>query len=386
MAANTEIEGREAYVKFLIPAIQVPILDDQGKETGETEDMPVRVYVTQDGHANIEYIVPIPAEVVDGATNYSLAIWKNALFLCNGPKLFMMNALTGDVLGDMGLDFGESELKCVTNDDAGDLLLAVDGGYTQGLNVISVPSQEDRQQSTIIYYPNPYYGYGFNNIKAKGDVYGQAVVTMFAGGPAATGGGANVCAYWNIGDGMAAWEQATPGDDNSWRTPPTIITPDHLATCDFWDSHRAFFNPLGPNVSDGFVYNGYDDQYKYMYYNGSAWTSVLSTPYTWESGVNSFATFDWGGEAYSIGVGMSYFPCWAIPSDIWLMKGNGSTLENVAKLSYSALTVEGLDADQYIYQYKPDATDVVVLADGDKVYAFIVDGALKVLVMASFSK
>ena len=44
VSANTEYAERTAYVKFTVPAIQVPALDEDGKETGETEDKAFRVY------------------------------------------------------------------------------------------------------------------------------------------------------------------------------------------------------------------------------------------------------------------------------------------------------------------------------------------------------
>ena len=94
-----------------------------------------------------------------------------------------------------------------------------------------------------------------------------------------------------------------------------------------------------------------------------------------------------GGEAYSVAVGMSYFPVWGMPSDVWFMKGNGSTLEALATLKYNAVTTEGLDNDTQVYAFKPGATDValVVGTDGNLI-AFIVDGANKVAAKYTFSK
>ena len=383
--ANPEFADREAYVKFTVPAFQVPVLDDEGKETGETEDKAFRIYLTQAGHAKQEWIAQIPEAIVSTATNYSFAMYGVFPLLCNGSEVFMVNPATGEV-GSEAIDFGGMQFVSIANDDAGNILFQIGGAYTETTTVVVMPV-DGSESFTLLKWPNPYYGYGLKKLTAKGDVTKQAVVTLFNGG-APSYSGVNACLYWNIGDGMAAWIQKDPADENSWVTEPTgNITPDHLVKHDCWDSYRCFFAPVGPRVSDGFVFNGYDSQYKFLYHNGSAWAEVLSTPYTWENGVNSFKSINWDGEDYSVAVGMSYFPVWSMPSDVWLMKGNGSTLEPLATLKYNALTKEGLDADQNIHAYKPGATDIaLVLESNNNLSAYIVDGANKVLVKYTFSK
>ena len=384
LAANPEFAERTAYVKFTVPAIQVPVLDEDGNETEETEDAAFRVYVTQEGHAALEWLVQIPEAVAAEATNYSYALYAGIPLLCNGSDLFMINPANGEINPEP-MDMGGSKFVSVANDDANNLLFQIGGAYTETVTVFVMPA-DGSQSFVLLNWSNPYYGYGLKKLTAKGDVTKQAVVTMFNGG-APSYSGVNACLYWNIGDGMAAWEQTTPGDDNTWVTKPTgNIPPAHLATYNCWDSYRCFFAPVGPNVSDGFVFNGYESRYKFEYYNGSAWADILDTPYTWESGVNSFRSINWDGEDYSVAVGMSYFPVWAMPSDVWFMKGNGATLEPITTLKYKALTTEGLDADLSIHAYKPGATDVVLTMDGNKLVAYIVDGALKVAAKYTFSK
>ena len=381
---TTEFGPREGYVTITVPSIQVPVVDEGGNPTGEAHDLAVFVYIVQKGHAELEWMAELPAEVTGDATNYSLANWAGVLLLCNGPKLFMVNTANGEILTPVETGIEDKVMKCITTDDAGTLLFVFDGEYTQGVTVFAkpVPGESEREDKVLLYWPNIYYGYGLNNIKAKGDVYGQAVVTLFNGG-APSYSGTNACLYWNVGEGSAAWEQNA---EEVWITKPTgNIVPDHMAPRDNWDSYRCLFAPVGPRVSDGFIYNGYDGQYKYLYYNGSAWNEVLSTPYTWEMGWNSLASINWDGEDYSVGIGMSYFPCWAIPSEVWLMKGNGSTLEPLAALKYIGETIpDGSDSNHYAY--KPSATDVILAIEGNKLAAYIVDGALNVILKYSFSK
>lgn len=381
--ANPEFDAREAYVKFTVPAIQVPILDDEGKETGETEDMPVRVYLSQKGKVSLDWIFTIPDDIVAGSTNYSVAIYNSALLLCNGSALFMVNTVDGTVLGEVPMETDGHTIKCITTDDAGNLLILLDGMYTEGMYVIVMPSSNQNQQKTLLYYPNPYYGYGLNNIKAKGDVYGQAVVTTFGGG-APNYGGKNVCLYWNVGSGSAAWEKN--GEDVYISKPTGDIAPEHLATHTCWDSFRCIFAPVGPRVSDGFMFGGYDGQYKLLFHDGSSWSPVMDPGYTWESGITSYASIDWGGEVYSIALGMSYFPCWAIASDLWFMKGNGASVETAAKIPVPILTTEGLDADSSIYAYTPQASDVALHVEDGNLAAYIIDGSLKVFGKVTFSK
>ncbi|MBP5571496.1 MAG: BACON domain-containing protein [Bacteroidales bacterium] len=384
VSANPDFAEREAYVKFTVPAFQVPVLDDEGKETGETEDKAFRVYITQAGHVNQDWIAEIPAAIAAEATNYSYAILAGIPLLCNGTNVYVVNPASGEISTEP-MDVGGNVFTSITNDDAGNILFEIGGDYTAPVQVLVIPASGG-EPFVLLNWANPYYGYGLKKLTAKGDVTKQAVVTMFNGG-APDYSGVNACLYWNIGDGQAAWEQTTPGDESTWVTRPTgNIIPDHLKTYNCWDSYRCFFAPVGPRVSDGFVYSGYDSVYKFLYYNGIAWTEILSTPYTWENGVNSFKSINWGGEDYSVAIGMSYFPCWAISSDLWLMKGTGSTLESIATLKYSALTTEGLDADQSIHAFKPGATDVALTIDGDALVAFVVDGSLKVAAKYTFSK
>lgn len=382
---NPEFAARTGFVTFTTAAIQVPVLDDKGEETGETQDATFVVYVTQDGHAKQEWIVEIPAAIAAEATNYSYALYYGVPLLCNGSDIYMINPNNGEFNSEP-MDMGDMKFVGIANDDAGNLLFQIGGAYTETVQVVVMPA-DGSQAYYLINWPNPYYGYGLKKMTIKGDATGQAVVTMFNGG-APDYSGVNACLYWNVGDGETAWEQTTPGDDNTWVTKPTgNITPEHLAKHNCWDSYRCFFAPVGPRVSDGFVFNGYDGKYQFKYYNGTAWADILSTPYTWESGVNSFKSIDWGGEAYSVAVGMSYFPVWGMPSDVWFMKGNGSTLEALATLKYNAVTTEGLDNDTQVYAFKPGATDVALMVGTDgNLIAFIVDGANKVAAKYTFSK
>ena len=382
LAANPEFAERTAYVKFTVPAIQVAVLDDEGKDTGETEDAAFRVYVTQAGHAEVAWELDLPELVTEGATNFSLALYAGGLFVCNGSKLFAMTP-TGDFVDVTPDELGDFVLYSITTDDAGDLLLQLGGEYSKTLCVMAIPSVEGREAGTIILCPNGAYGYGLNNIHAAGDVYGQAVVTMFQGGAPGYGGKSRGV-YWNIGSGYAAWEQLTPGDDNSWVTKPTgDILPEFLGTTNLWDSIRCFFAPAGPRVSDGFYYGGYDGVRAIHYYDPAAesWSKYDGTAADGNHGYNSFDSITWGDETYNAFIEMSYFPKWAVPSKLWLVKGSGASAEPVAVLPYAYAAVEEGVSDARI-----KATDVSLTIEGDKMCAYVIDGAWNILKKYEFTK
>lgn len=393
LAANPDFAERTAYVKFTVPAIQVAVLDEDGKDTGETEDAAFRVYVTQAGHATLNWIVPLPEVLYTGATNYSLAIYYGILMACNGGDVHMFNGQTGEY-GEP-LNFGGAKFTGVTNDDAGNFVLSMGGAAADTLVVVSFKGDlsDNMTPATKILYPNTYKGYGLNNIKARGDVYDQAIITMFnAGAEKAMPGQKTACLYWNLGSGMAAWQQAVEGDDNTWYTPVTgDIVPASVSGMDIWSSFRCFFIGAGPRSSDGFYFGGYLDgigDYDIHYYDkgAEAWSSVFHPEYTWQSAFTSFASIDWGGETYSIAIGMSYFPCWTVASDIVLFKGTGSAIEKVVSIPYNALGTDGLDADKYIYSYAPAATDVTLKVEDGNLAAYIIDGSQRVMLKYTFSK
>jgi len=371
---------RDGFVTISFPAILVPVLDDDGKATEETQPASVVIYITQEGKASLDWLVQLEESMVEGATNYSLAIYGDKYLVCNGIDVYEFDPLTGALGAKMDLGV---KVKCITNDDVYNLLLLTGGAYTEGATVYALQTNGIGDPKTLIYWPNIYYGYGLDNMKAKGDVFSQAVVTMFNGG-APGYGGTNACLYWNISGGEAAWEKNP--DETMVSKPTGNIVPAHFAGKDNWDSYRCAFNPVGARVSDGFVFNGYDGQYKFLFYNGTDWVDVLGTPYTWEKGVTSFTSNRWNGENYSVAINMSYFPVWAIGSDVCLMKGDGSTLEEVATLTYTGLTTDGLVAESNVFAYKPAATDVFAWTEGKSFAVYVVDGALKVMLKYTFSK
>ena len=69
VAANTGYDARTCYVKFTLPEIQVPVLDEEGNPTDETTDMVTKFYVNQAGNAQAAYTVALPEDIEHGANN-----------------------------------------------------------------------------------------------------------------------------------------------------------------------------------------------------------------------------------------------------------------------------------------------------------------------------
>ena len=78
---------------------------------------------------------------------------------------------------------------------------------------------------------------------------------------------------------------------------------------------------------------------------------------------------------------MSYFPKWAVPSKLWLVKGSGASAEPVVVLPYAYDAVEEAVSDARL-----KATDVSLTIEGDKMCAYVIDGSWNIMKKYEFTK
>lgn len=358
--ANAGYDSRESYVKFVIPAIQEPVLDEEGKPTGETTEKVVRVYFEQEGLTTIVWTKTLP-EAFKNGTQLSIvkALGKYAVYDgASAPQEF--NPETGEFSALQGLPTGLTFSE-VFNDDAGNLLIATPAAYEHTFDVYVVPANSQEISPAVLLHTYfDYYGYGLGHFHARGDVTNNGIVTaLIADGPAA--GIPVTGVYWEITAGKAAWTKYGSTDEEVTAGSYICFT----TAGEVWLTNRADFAAVGTSAAGGFLYDGYDGSYGLQYKNGDT-SSSLATIGDWANGVSCIQTGVWGTKAVVAVNNMAWFPQWAMPSVLTLF--DATTLQPITTVS---ILQEGLEGP---YMAEP-STAVLFQQAGNDLIIYSVDGA-----------
>lgn len=391
VAANPGYDSRYAYVKFTVPAIQDPVIDEEtGEATGETQDHVEKIYVYQEGKAQPAWAVSLPAnfdvtniesdELTHDATA-SLAFFNGKLLVSDATQIFVVNPQTGAFEGT--LNVGDLPVQSITNDDAGNLLLAELGPYGQVFNVYAVAASDTELAApkNIIHAVNESWAgsHGADKVAARGDVYGNGIITMIYGGlPQYEGRSYGM--YWEISGGKAP--EAYYNEWNPIVNQPQMIIapigeidPDAWLFYNVWLSNRAAFVPMGTSLSDGFFYCGYDDQYTLFYHNGTDWAATLEVG-DWSGSILGMETITWNGKKILAGVGLGYTFEWgAMPSYLWLV----DVTTPATPVVLSKATYYGLEDQQVTGGTESSTADVVLQIDGSSLASYFVDSSQGIL-------
>lgn len=362
--ANTGYDARTSYIKFVVPEIQVPVVDEEtGEETGETQDYVTRVYVAQDGNIQLAWRQEFTWDLYSAAADYSAAIAGNYFIVSTGAGVFAYSKDDGSLLTQIELPFVPTEITC---DDAGNLVAFVGGTYplNEGdpyipLQVYVLPAGNFTDASAakcIINYYNGFWGYGLGRIRATGDVTADGLIDMVSGGFTE-----NYVLSWEVHDGVvAAAEDGT--------TPIT----DYVGlpfTTNVWSSIQLVAKHLGNTVDSGLFYIGYDDNYNLHYNNsmtGANWQEVLVTGSAWMEGYSSMDYINWQGHKYIAFIGMSYYPQWG-PSYLWIANIDDPTAPQVI----SQTPIEQAP-DMFCYG---STTDVCLAVENNNLVAYVVESS-----------
>ena len=393
VAANDGYDARTAYVKFTLPEVQVPVNDDEGNPTGETEDFVTRFYLAQEGYAKVDWAVslkePFSATSIETETEIhdataSVAFFDGKLLVSDSYKVFAFDPATG---APETISIPENlPVQSITNDDAGNLLLATLIPYLGVGSVYAVNATDTQMANPVRLIPwvnEAWSGsHGADKVAAKGDVFGNGVVTMMYGGVGSYGG-LSYCLAWEIKDGAA-----DVFDYNEWNKSTHRINNDALFTTpelgdDLWLSNRAVFVPAGPSVSDGFFYAGYDGLYNLYYYNGSEWNAIIEGVGDWDGSIMGMGSTEWNGKKILAGARLGYTFDWGpMPSSLWII--DVTDVDNPVVLSQSEIV--GLE-DQAISGWNNDSTsDVILKVEGNNLAAYLVDTSHGILVKKSYPK
>lgn len=295
MPAATAWSPRTDRVKFTVPAIQVPVYDKDGNPTEETEDYVVRVSVAQEGHGSIVYTKEF-SEGAFSTTTYNTAFAGDFFMVANGSdKIYAYDKKTGELKQEIQ---AVAAVTGLCNDDAGNIVLMTGGAYGEGVDpmvVYFIPAATPFDASTYVQgfeCNNQFYGKGYNNISANGNVLsGDALIEVFSGG-----GSYNVC--FALKDGKRA-------DDGQYTDYVGITTESTI-----WGSKWGVARHLSADINGGLYYAGYADNYE-LFYNpsmtGANWTIGCESGGAWTDGIVSMEYAQFNGHKYLVAYSYSFF-------------------------------------------------------------------------------
>lgn len=359
VSASKEYEPRNAYVKFTVPSIQVPAVDEEGKETGESTAYVVRVYVSQEGALKKAWSFDYDETLV-AATSVTTALAGDYFLVSTGNEVIAYNKADGKKATKLELPLTP---KGITNDDAGNVVFFTGGEYGAGeanLQVFYLPADKLTDASAakeIINSSNGFYGYGFDNLRVTGDVSKEAAVTMLSAG-APTYGGASYAVVFEVkgGEVTTTW---TGYVDATWAS-------------DIWNSRNAVAITLGTTVNSGVYFIGYDGNYNLHYNAGMSpvdWQEVFVTGTDSNYGYNTIDMIEWNGHKYLYTVAMSYASSWGGAGTSYL------TLVNIDNVTAPQLVASvSIDATSDVTYPTNLNSDVVLAVENGNLAAYVIDG------------
>lgn len=385
--ANAGYDARQAYVKFTLPQVQEPVLDDEGTPTGETKDMVIRFYVDQEGHSKLEWQTLLGEDFnVAEAATASVALFDGKLLVCDGVAVHTVDPATGKFNGK--LTTGDLPVQCIANDDEGNLLFANLGVNGALYDVYAVKADDKNLASPVhlIHFVNDAWSgsTGIDKVAAKGNVFGNGIVTAMYGGVISYGG-LSYTLYWSINDGKAVesyyneWNPVVNNPDKGW----TLTTPE--LSDDLWVSNRAVFVAAGPTASDGFFYGGYDGLYNVNYYNGTDWSVAVEGAGDWGGGPQAMHVTTWNGKKILAFMQMGYTwwdEGWGMPSYLWIADvTDPANVQILSKAVYDNLE------DQIVSGGTENSSlDVLPVVDGNDLLVYFVDSSQGHIAKVRFPK
>ena len=263
-------------------------------------------YVFQNGRA-AKLWSKHPAEDYDGydaSQRVKLAKYGDYILLANTTKIYVLNPADGSVVNTIDVPAGMAAHNVLV-DDAGNVLFgadALDGAGDVTLYYVADPFNPAPEQ-LISWNAGNYYCVGAGNIRVKGNVKDDAVITAVV-----TDGAGGACIAWEVVDGVIG--------DWKWTNPPYTN----------WNVPSLCFAPIGATMADGFFYIGYGGDYNLYYTDsfvaggGTPWAVSYVTGSSWMENYNCIATAEWNGNKYAAVVAGCHFEYDA--ADVFLLNVN----------------------------------------------------------------
>ena len=263
-------------------------------------------YVFQNGRA-AKLWAKHPAEDYEGydaSQRVKLAKYGEYILLANTTKIYVLEPADGSVVNTIDVPAGMAAHNVLV-DDAGNVLFgadALDGAGDVTLYYVADPFNPAPEQ-LISWNAGNYYCVGAGNIRVKGNVKDDAVITAVV-----TDGAGGACIAWEVVDGVIS--------DWKWTNPPYTN----------WNVPSLCFAPIGSSMSDGFFYIGYGGDYNLYYTDsfvaggGTPWAVSYVTGSSWMENYNCIATAEWNGNKYAAVVAGCHFDYDA--ADVFLLNVN----------------------------------------------------------------
>ena len=271
VAANTGMTARSAYVSF-VPKDQA------------AADLSFKVAVSQSGRASKVWSYEVTSyEGYDPAQRVRLAKYGDYILLANTTKVYLLNPADGTVVSTIAMPDGFAAHNVLV-DDAGNVLIgsdALDGSGDVTLYYVADPFNP-APESVLSWNAANYYCVGAGNIRVKGNVKDDAVITAVV-----TDGAGGACLAWEVVDGVVS--------DWKWTNPPYTN----------WNITSICFAPIGASMADGFFYIGYGGDYNLQYTStfvaggGTAWATSYVTGSSWMENYNCISTATWKENKYA---------------------------------------------------------------------------------------
>ncbi len=218
--------------------------------------------IAQDGKAKVLWsksLADYSAYTVGNSVR--LAYKDDMLLISNGTAVHALDAATGAYSQAIPVPANFNPNSMV-NDDAGNVLLAMDAPTGATFTVFRVSALTDIQTPTpIISYANGNWCNKISRLQVEGDVTKNAVVTAFSDL-------AQLAYVWEINNGVAGdcICKAIGGLGTAWNTEYSMVT------------------PLGNTLAGGFMFNGYvtdttTGKYEYKYcadIAANTWTNIYT--------------------------------------------------------------------------------------------------------------
>ena len=271
-------------------------------------DLAVAIAVFQNGRANKLWSKEVMTiDGYDPTQKVRLAKYGDYLLLANTTKVYMMDPATGDILQTIPMPEGVAAQNVVV-DDANHILIAADAGVSSDFIVYRVDDPANPEPVEFLTYnTGNYYGTDTGNLRVRGDITNNAVLTASV---SAGAGGAALMWYVENGE-LSTWY---------WTNVPRTG----------WEVSRLCVAPVGPSLEDGLFWIGYGDTETPALYDlyyaasptkdaASEWAVSHVTGASWMENFNCISTAEWKGNkyaAYTMGCLFAYDAADAVLLDV----------------------------------------------------------------------
>lgn len=268
-------------------------------------------------------------------------------FTANGAA-YLADAATGENVMNVPLPEG-FVAGGVHVDDAGNLMVSgPDAAWANSdhLLLFLVDPTTFAPTPLIDYNAANYYSTEMGNIRVKGDVTKNAVITAYI----CDGGGHAI--IWEVKDGVVADPSYIDLGDGSWDASTGVVA------------------PAGAAVADGLFAITYGDPWAYnlYYYDGTEWAMTWESPATWMENFNCISTAEVNDTKY-LGLTMSCHFDYDYTDIVVLDVTDPKAAKQVFKIQmnyYTNVDVETLKAGLTY-------SDIFIKGEDGKLAAYVID-------------